>query len=98
MTRARCGPPSVWLGTAATGTWWSSGRSRWAPVTRQASVKSATRSRPALCVTWSRGDPADRLARDGGTLSLRAPLVSETTSDWYRLQARLDPIFLVGDG
>lgn len=41
------------------------------------------------------GDPVDRLQRDGATLWLRAPLVAETTSDWYRLQTVLAPIFLL---
>jgi hypothetical protein len=41
------------------------------------------------------GDPLERIQRDGATLWLRAPLVAETTSDWYRLQSVLDPIFLI---
>jgi hypothetical protein len=43
------------------------------------------------------GDPADRLERDGTTLRLQAPLASETTSHWYRLQTTFDPIFSVGN-
>jgi hypothetical protein len=40
-------------------------------------------------------DPVDSLERDGPTLWLRAPLVAEATSAWYRLQAALDPIFAI---
>ena len=33
----------------------------------------------------------------GATVRLRAPMTTDTTSAWYRLQTVFDPIFLISD-